>query len=73
MLGGMKQVFSSNVAEIGYDEETQNLHVKFNTGALYVYFGVPVNVARSVMNAPSVGEALTAQVKGVYEYQRQPE
>lgn len=68
----MKQVFSSNVREIGYDEDTQILAVKFNSGALYHYFGVPGEVARSVMNAPSIGTALTAEIKGVYPYERQP-
>jgi len=68
----MKQVFSSNIQEIGYDADEQTLAVKFNTGALYHYFGVPGEVARSVMNAPSVGTALTAEVKDIYQYQRQP-
>ena len=68
-----KQVFSSTIQEIGYDEGEQMLAVKFNTGALYHYFGVPLEVARSVMNAPSVGTALNAEVKGTYKYARQPQ
>jgi len=69
----MKQVFSSNIQEIGYDPDEQMLAVKFNTGALYYYFGVPEDVARSVMTAPSVGTSLTAEIKGIYQYQRQPQ
>lgn len=69
----MKQVFSSNIQEIGYDAEEQMLAVKFNTGALYYYFGVPEEVARSVMTAPSIGIALTAEVKDIYQYARQPQ
>lgn len=66
----MRQVFSSWVTDIGYDPETQELHVNYAKGRRKsaVYHGVPEDVAARVMAAPSIGEALHAEIRGSYDH-----
>jgi len=64
----MQNVFSSHVNSIGYDEPSGELHVTFSTGRTAVYQGVPPKVARDVMEAPSIGEAMWRQIRGHYEF-----
>lgn len=65
----MRKVFSSHVEEIGYDEDTGELHVTFSrTGKTAVYQGVPPKVARGVLGAPSIGMALHEAVRGQFEF-----
>jgi hypothetical protein len=37
-------VTSSNIASIGYDEDSQTLEIEFLNGGLYQYFDVPPNL-----------------------------
>ena len=62
----MKSVFSSHINAIGYD--SGNLQVEFKNGMVAVYQDVPEDVANNVLNAPSVGTALNALVKGKYAF-----
>lgn len=64
----MRRVFSSHVDQIGYDEETGELHVSFSKGQTAVYQGVPPKVARSVMEAPSIGQALHNSIRGQFSF-----
>lgn len=64
----MLPVISSNVAEIGWEEES--LYVRFKSGALYQYFDVPVEVYEAMVIAPSKGKFLHQEVKDTYEYER---
>jgi KTSC domain len=69
----MRRVFSSHVDAIGYDEETGELHVSFqpgrgDVGRTAIYQGVPVNVARDVMAAPSIGMALHQSIRGKFPF-----
>lgn len=69
----MRRVFSSHVDAIGYDEDTGELHVRFqparnNVGRTAVYQGVPVDVARDVMAAPSIGQALHTSIRGQFPF-----
>jgi hypothetical protein len=68
MAVDLKSVYSSHVAEIGYDGDAQALHVVFKTGKHAVYRGVPADVAERVLSAPSIGEALNESVRGVYGF-----
>jgi hypothetical protein len=68
MPAEMRHVFSSNVREIGYDADTNELVVRWIKGRTSVYSEVPANIADQVMNSPSVGSALNEMVKGVYEH-----
>ncbi|MDY6908851.1 MAG: KTSC domain-containing protein [Thermodesulfobacteriota bacterium] len=66
----MTYVDSSNIEAIGYDEESQELHVQFLSGGYYVYSGVPSFVFDELMNASSKGSFLNREVKGIYQYRK---
>lgn len=59
-------VVSSNVDALGYS--LGNLLVRFKTGGVYSYAGVPFRIFDELRNADSVGQYLNKQVKGVYPY-----
>ena len=61
-------VFSSNVTEIGYDSETNELLVTWKNGRRSAYAGVPEGLADQVSRAPSVGEMLNSDIKSVYSH-----
>lgn len=65
-----QQVFSSNVSEVAYDAETQDLFVTFQKGQKYVYRKVPEDVARNLANALSVGSMLRTDIQPNYSYSR---
>lgn len=69
----MKNVFSSQVSQIGYDASAKQLAVKFKNGRTAVYSDVPSDVARNVTEAPSVGTALHTWIKGKYAFGYLPE
>ena len=58
-----KSVFSSNVSEIGYDDETQELLVTWKNGRKSAYAGVPEGLADQVSRAGSVGGMLNSDIK----------
>jgi len=64
----MVYVDSSNIEAIGYDENTQELHVQFRQGSSYVYRDVPRHLFDELMNAPSKGSFLNREIKGVYTF-----
>ena len=64
-------VDSSNIEAIGYDGDTQELHVQFLSGACYIYNDVPAAVFEDLMNAPSKGSFLNREVKGTYQCTKQ--
>lgn len=63
-----QRVTSSNIASIGYDEETATLEIEFNNGSIYHYFDVPYNVYSELVSAESHGKYLAAHIKGHYRY-----
>ena len=63
-----RSVFSSNVTEIGYDSETNELLVTWKNGRRSAYAGVPEGLADQVARAPSVGEMLNSDIKSVYSH-----
>ena len=67
----MNYVDSSNIEQIGHDGDAQELYVRFLSGALYVYSGVPQEVFDELMAAPSKGSYLNRAVKGVYDHRKE--
>ncbi len=61
----MRDVYSSHVAKIGYEDG--ELHVVYNrgksAGTTVIYSGVTPEVAAQVLSAPSIGSALHALVR----------
>lgn len=70
MIPEMTPVSSSDIAEIGYDESTQEVYVRFLDNSLYVYKGVPQFEYEGLLNAPSVGSYLHRNYKNVYPNER---
>lgn len=65
-----RQVSSSSIASIGYDEVTQTLEVEFVDSSIYQYLNVPAQIFDELMAAPSQGIFLNANVKDQYAYER---
>lgn len=66
----MIAVQSSNIESVGYDENDQEVYVKFLNGSVYVYRGVPLHDFEGLRDAPSVGSYLHRNFKNVYAYER---
>ncbi len=65
-----KPVTSSNIASIGYDENTSTLEIEFLNNTIYQYFDVPQHVYNGIMSADSHGQYLAQNIKGVYRYSK---
>lgn len=62
---------SAWIAAVGYDSATRQLAVRFTAGpAIYLYSGVPPEVAERFASAPSKGGYFGAWIKGKYPVQR---
>lgn len=68
MTAWSQDVYSSNVARIAYDADKQEMLVTWKSGKTSVYAGVPEPLAQQVANAPSVGEAMNAEIKPYFEH-----
>jgi hypothetical protein len=66
----MIPVDSSNVKEVGYDEQNEVVHVRFLNNTEYIYKGVPKHEYEGLRNAPSVGSYLHRNFKGSYPYEK---
>jgi len=65
----MHYVDSSNIEAIGYDAQSQELHVRFlDSGDTYVYYNVEQWRFEEFMQADSKGGYLNGEIKGRYEY-----
>lgn len=63
-------VLSSWAAEIGYDDETQTMYVKWAKGGMSSYSGVPAELAEEVAKSWSVGDSLKTKIIGQYPHAR---
>lgn len=63
-------VQSSNVVAIGYDQPTATLEVEFLKGAVYQYYGVPEQMYKEIMSAPSKGRFLNTYIRDSYPFSR---
>lgn len=66
----MREVYSSRVSEIGYEDG--NLIVRWAKGRpgkeVSIYEGVPQKLAEEVMNAASIGQALRNAIESAYPH-----
>lgn len=63
-------VSSSNIASIGYDNQSSTLEIEFLNGSIYQYFDVPESVYNELMQAASLGSYLNSYIKGNYRFSR---
>lgn len=62
----MEWVDSSNIEQIGYDENDRELWVRFKSGDTYVYSEVPPATYDDIMRADSKGSYLNREIKPNY-------
>ena len=67
----MIYVDSSNIEAVGYEDDTQELHVQFLSSGYYIYNDVPRQIFDDLINAPSKGSFLNREVKGIYQFTKQ--
>ncbi len=63
-------VASSNIAAIGYHQETRILEVEFRNGTVYEYYDVPPAEHTRLMNAASHGTYFHAHIRDRYRCRR---
>ena len=63
-------VISSIMSEIGYNASMRTLEILFKSGAIYLYYFVPEQVHRDLMNAASHGTYFAQNIKLIYEHHR---
>ena len=68
MTTPMHPVNSSQIAYIGYDEETNTLYVTFKNGQTYAYEGVPKEEFIELKDSDSVGSYFAENIKSSYPY-----
>jgi hypothetical protein len=62
-------VSSSNIAELGYDDEKGILAVVFKSGAIY-HYAVSADLALDLLHADSIGRFYSTQIKGKFTGQK---
>ena len=58
-----KSVYSTMATEIGYNDDTKEMMVRWTNGRVSAYAGVSEDLADQVANAPSVGTMLNNEIK----------
>ena len=61
-------VESSTLATVAYDEAQARLQLRFCSGAVYEYSGVPAGVHQSLLDAPSKGRYFNDAIRGRFPY-----
>ena len=62
----MTAVVSSAISDVTYEEDTEQLIVKFRSGRRYTYLAVPPSIYQALVDASSVGKFFNENVKDVY-------
>ena len=68
--GGLVSLSSSNLAAFGYAPLAKVLTIEFTSGSMYLYKGVPANVALELMQAGSHGSFFHHNIRTSYPFQR---
>ena len=66
----LTSVESSTIDSTGYDSKNKILRIKFTSGAIYDYYGVPEKIAEGLLNASSKGSFFNEYIKDIYEFER---
>lgn len=61
-------VNSTLIAGVGYDANSTLLHLEFQDGSLYRYFGVPVEVYEGLLAAHSKGAYFNRRIRGSFQH-----
>lgn len=60
----MKPISSANLASVGYDPETRELHVAFRSGPTYIHSDVSADHHAEMIAAESPGKHYFAKTRG---------
>lgn len=63
-------VDSTAIRDISYDDNHGKLFVTFHDGDEYVYVGVPGEVCRSFLDAPSKGGFFAEEIRDRYPFNK---
>jgi hypothetical protein len=63
-------VESKHIAAVGYDANTRTLTVRFKSGGTYTYHDVPEQLYEEMLDAPSIGQFHSLQIRGRFEHNR---
>ena len=66
----MTPVESSNIASVGYDEQTKVLHIQFKSGATHAYSDVSPEKHKALMAAESKGKHFIAHIRNSHKSNR---
>jgi hypothetical protein len=68
----MKAVDSSVLAAVGHDRATNVLQVRFRTGRVYLYLGVPRSRYNALLAADSAGHYFNEKIRTKFRAVRVP-
>lgn len=63
-------VTSSNLDEVGYDDEKETMDITFLSGSTYRYFDVPMDEYEQLIKASSKGRYFWRNIRDNYSYKR---
>lgn len=66
----MQSVSSSNLAAVGYAEDTKRLQVQFKNGLNYEYSGVPKRTYEELLSADSIGSYFAQNIRNDFPYKK---
>ena len=61
---------SSRILKMSYIKSKKLLTITFNSGAIYKYNDVPMEVTDGIIQADSLGKYFDKNIKGIYNYRR---
>lgn len=65
-----ESVTSTNIDEIGYDNDRRILEILFRNGSTYQYFDVPSQIFEELRSSSSLGQYINSNIKGHFRYSR---
>jgi hypothetical protein len=63
-------VASSSIRSVGYDGESEELEIEFQSGGIYRYSDVPRDTYEGLLGARSHGSYFHENIRGQYDYFR---
>ena len=61
---------SSRILKMSYIKSKKLLTITFNSGAIYEYYDVPMEVTDGIIQADSLDKYFDKNIKGIYNYRR---
>jgi lysyl-tRNA synthetase class 2 len=61
---------STVIKDSGYAPLSNTLEIQFQSGSIYQYFDVPMQVYEELKAAPSQGQYFNANIRNAYQYRR---